>query len=281
MIAFLAGGNVARAADECKGLQTCLPVPGPWVAIPASTPGAASTVSWQLRCPLRGYIVAGIDARVSDRAIDISIRGENGAPVSPGVTTGREVVHRGLRWCRLAPDPFRPFIGCILTSVTRRDCIPPPGGLCRQGRSTAASCRSGRLGRDRARRRRLSAWGRASSGRATPTRSAPRPSRSHAPPRGDRTSRRDRAPRGGDRHGGAERSFPRARRAPAPQPLLEGNAMSFEASSLSRCSWCLWQPSATGFSSGARRAMPSATRTSRCLRASRAVVCLAPPRRPR
>ena len=103
VIAFLAGGNVARAADECKGLQTCLPVPGPWVAIPASTAGAASTVSWQLRCPLRGYIVAGIDARVSDRAIDISIRGENGAPVSPGVTTSR-------------PTSFRPFIGCIPTS---------------------------------------------------------------------------------------------------------------------------------------------------------------------
>ena len=117
VIAFLAGGNVARAADECKGLQTCLPVPGPWVAIPASTAGAASTVSWQLRCPLRGYIVAGIDARVSDRAIDISIRGENGAPVSPGVTTGREVVFTAVyAGAASRPTSFRPFIGCIPTS---------------------------------------------------------------------------------------------------------------------------------------------------------------------
>ena len=90
--AFLGGAGVARAADECKGLQTCLPITGPWVAIPTAARGAASTVMWEMRCPLRGYIVAGIDARVSDRAIDISIRGENGAPVSPGVTTGRAVV---------------------------------------------------------------------------------------------------------------------------------------------------------------------------------------------
>ena len=174
VIAFLAGGNVARAADECKGLQTCLPVPGPWVAIPASTAGAASTVSWQLRCPLRGYIVAGIDARVSDRAIDISIRGENGAPVSPGVTTGREVVFTAV------------YAGAVRSSAASRpravgDAARPHSAVrrpsCRQGRSTAASCRSGS---SRARPCASSAAvprGRASSGRATPTRSAPRPSR--------------------------------------------------------------------------------------------------------
>ncbi len=111
----LVGAGAAGAADECKGLQTCLPVPGPWVAIPATAPG--STVAWQLRCPLRGYIVAGVDARVSDRAIDVSIRGENGAPVSPGVTTGREVVFTAVYTGGAArPTSFRPFIGCIPTS---------------------------------------------------------------------------------------------------------------------------------------------------------------------
>ena len=90
--AALGGAGEARAADECRGLQVCLPVPGPWVAIPAPAGGGVPTVSWEMRCPLRGYIVAGIDARVSDRAIDVSIRGENGAPVSPGVTTGRAVL---------------------------------------------------------------------------------------------------------------------------------------------------------------------------------------------
>jgi hypothetical protein len=114
---LLGGAGVAGAANECKGLQTCLPVTGPWVAIPAPARGEASTAVWEMRCPLRGYIVAGVDARVSDRAIDISIRGENGAPVSPGVTTGREVVFTAV-YTGGAPRPtsFQPFIGCIPTS---------------------------------------------------------------------------------------------------------------------------------------------------------------------
>ena len=59
---------------------------------PRAAGGGARPRCGSLRCPLRGYIVAGIDARVTDRAIDVSIRGENGAPVGPGVTTGREVL---------------------------------------------------------------------------------------------------------------------------------------------------------------------------------------------
>jgi hypothetical protein len=90
--ALLGGVGDGRAADECRGLQVCLPVPGPWVAIPAPSGDGVPSVTWEMRCPLRGYIVAGIDARVSDRAVDVSIRGENGAPVSPGVTTGRAVL---------------------------------------------------------------------------------------------------------------------------------------------------------------------------------------------
>ena len=124
-----------RAADECRGLQTCLPVTGPWVAIPAPARGAASAVSWEMRCPLPGYIVAGIDARVSDRAIDVSIRGENGAPVSPGVTTGREVVFTALyTGGQPRATSFQPFIGCIPTSgggargetAVRRTAAYPP-----------------------------------------------------------------------------------------------------------------------------------------------------------
>lgn len=115
--AVLAGAGVASAADECKGLQTCLPVAGPWVALPAPTDGAAATAVWEMRCPLRGYIVAGVDARVSDRAIDVSIRGENGAPVSPGVTTGPAVVFTAV-YTGGAPrqTSFQPFVGCIPTS---------------------------------------------------------------------------------------------------------------------------------------------------------------------
>lgn len=115
--ASLGGPGSAWAAEECRGLPTCLPVPGPWVAIPAPPARATSTADWQLRCPLRGYIVAGVDARVTDRAIDVSIRGENGAPISPGVTTGREVLFTAVYTggARRA-TAFQPFLGCIPAS---------------------------------------------------------------------------------------------------------------------------------------------------------------------
>jgi hypothetical protein len=117
LVATLLGAGEARAADECRGLQVCLPVPGPWVAIPAPSGGGVASVTWRMRCPLRGYIVAGIDARVSDRAIDVSIRGENGAPVSPGVTTGSEVFFTAVyTGSALRQTSFRPFIGCVPTS---------------------------------------------------------------------------------------------------------------------------------------------------------------------
>ena len=115
--AVLGGAGEARAAGECRGLQVCRPVPGPWVAIPAASGAGAPSVAWEMRCPLRGYIIGGIDARVSDRAIDVSIRGENGAPVSPGVTTGRAVLFTAVyTGPARKPTTFRPFIGCVPTS---------------------------------------------------------------------------------------------------------------------------------------------------------------------
>ena len=216
-----------RAANECKGLQTCLPITGPWVVIPAPARGAASTAVWEMRCPLRGYIVAGIDARVSDRAIDVSIRGENGAPVSPGVTTGRAVVFTAL-YAGGAPRPtsFQPFIGCIPTSggggrgetaVRRPAAFAPVKALDR-----------------RVVRKRLVSGATVQGRRRLPRRDeAPRhepclrlPHRGRAGPHAP--SRRDRPPR---RHGEAgrrdcdgrpDRAAEPCRRAPAPQPLLAG-----------------------------------------------------------
>ena len=111
------GVGAGRAADECRGLQVCLPVPGPWVAVPPSEGGGPAVAVWELRCPLKGYIVAGIDARVSDRSIDVSFRGENGAPVSPGVTTGREVLFTAVyTGTGRQTTSFQPFVGCIPSS---------------------------------------------------------------------------------------------------------------------------------------------------------------------
>jgi hypothetical protein len=120
-VAALAGlvGGVERAgaADECRGLQVCLPVAGPWVVIPARTGARPARVEFELRCPLPGYIVAGTDVRLADPDVDVSIRGETGSPVGPGVTTAQSAVFIGVyAGERRAPTTFRPFIGCIPTS---------------------------------------------------------------------------------------------------------------------------------------------------------------------
>jgi hypothetical protein len=101
----------AGAADECKGLQTCLPVEGPWVVVP---PGG---VDWELACPIAGYIVGGTDARVAAVDVDVSFRGETGSPIAPGVTTHRSLTFHAQRTRTGAgTTSFQPFIGCIPSS---------------------------------------------------------------------------------------------------------------------------------------------------------------------
>jgi hypothetical protein len=108
--AVLAAG-AARAAptNECRGLQVCVRVMGPWVVVPASH----ARVEFQLACPRR-YIVGGLDAELSDPAIDISFLGRLGAPVAPGVTTSRTAVFvaRFVGSTRRTVT-FRPHLGCV------------------------------------------------------------------------------------------------------------------------------------------------------------------------
>ena len=44
VLVALAGPGAARATNECRGLDVCIRVPGPWVAVPGAPPGAASSV---------------------------------------------------------------------------------------------------------------------------------------------------------------------------------------------------------------------------------------------
>ena len=71
----------AGATNECKGLQVCVPITGPWVL----TSGTAE-VQYQLPCPKK-FVVAGLDAELSTRGIEVSFRGALGSPVNPGITT--------------------------------------------------------------------------------------------------------------------------------------------------------------------------------------------------
>lgn len=144
LLATLALSSTAGGASECDGLMVCVPVAGPWVVVPVSTSGVPPRVEYQLTCP-RGHIVGGLDARLSERAIDVSFVGALGSPVNPGITTSRSAVFVGSYVGESPRAPsFRPFIGCIPASgggsriPTSVSAFPP-------GRPTARRVRSVRV----------------------------------------------------------------------------------------------------------------------------------------
>ena len=104
--------GTASATNECRGLLVCVPVAGPWVVVPAQS----RRVEFQLRCP-RGYVVGGLDAELSSRAIDVTFLGYTGSPVNPGVTTTRDAVFLALyTGATRRVTTFRPHIGCLPAS---------------------------------------------------------------------------------------------------------------------------------------------------------------------
>ena len=103
----------AAAADECNGLMVCVPVAGPWVSVPAGRSVPRPRAEYQLSCP-RGYVVGGLDARLSHRAIAMEFLGRLGSPVNPGITTTRAVVFAGTYVGRgRGAASFKPYIGCM------------------------------------------------------------------------------------------------------------------------------------------------------------------------
>jgi hypothetical protein len=119
----LATAAEARATNECRGLDVCIRVPGPWVAVPAAPPVGVRTVYFRLTCP-KASIVGGLDAVLGDPTLDVHFLGALGSPVNPGITTSRSVVFVAT-YARGQPTTFQPLIGCI----------PLSGG---GGRSTTA-----------------------------------------------------------------------------------------------------------------------------------------------
>ena len=100
----------AGATNECKGLQVCVPVVGPWVL------AAPGRVEFQLSCPKK-FIVGGLDAELSDRGLDVEFVGSLGSPVNPGITTSQQAVFLGQLVRGRDPTPFfRPHIGCVPAS---------------------------------------------------------------------------------------------------------------------------------------------------------------------
>jgi hypothetical protein len=126
-----AAASPAGATNECRGLQVCVPVAGPWVVVPAGTGVPRPRIEYQLSCP-KGYIVGGLDAELTDAAIDVTFQALLGSPVNPGISTSHAAVFvaSSVRTpARIAS--FRPHIGCLPSSGGGR--IPtvahvvPPG----------------------------------------------------------------------------------------------------------------------------------------------------------
>jgi hypothetical protein len=107
------GTAPAEATNECRGLPVCVRVAGPWVVVPASTARPRPSVDFQLSCP-RGYVIGGLDAELTDRAIDVEFSGQLGSPVNPGVTTSRSALfHAAYTGAAPRGPTFRPHLGCI------------------------------------------------------------------------------------------------------------------------------------------------------------------------
>lgn len=134
----------AGATNECRGFMVCVPVAGPWVVVPTARTVPAPRVEFQLSCP-RGYVAGGLDAELTDRAIELDFSGKVGAPVGPGTTTSRAVVFRGMYVGATARTPsFRPHVGCIPASGggTR---IPTSAAVFRPGEPTVRRVKTVRL----------------------------------------------------------------------------------------------------------------------------------------
>ena len=111
--ALAVGATRAEATNECRGLMVCVRVTGPWVVVPARGEAARQRVEFQLACPRR-YLVGGLDAELSDRAIDISFLGKVGSPVAPGITTSRAAVFVAtFVGSSRRTVSFRPHLGCV------------------------------------------------------------------------------------------------------------------------------------------------------------------------
>jgi hypothetical protein len=134
-VALAAVVQPAQATNECRGLQICVRVAGPWVVVPGALRTPRARAEYQLSCP-RGFAVGGLDAELSDRAIEVEFLGKLGSPVGPGVTTGRSAMFGAAYLGAAARTPsFRPHLGCIPAAgggsgpvpFLRPDATFPPG----------------------------------------------------------------------------------------------------------------------------------------------------------
>ena len=127
-----AGATRAGATNECRGLMVCVRVVGPWVVVPTRSGVPRRRVEFQLSCPRR-FLVGGLDAELSDPAIDIAFYGKVGSPVAPGITTSRTAVFVAtFVGSSRRSVTFRPHLGCVPANgaggrIPTSAVVVPPG----------------------------------------------------------------------------------------------------------------------------------------------------------
>ena len=118
------------------------PAPGWWSQPRAGAP--RPQVEFQLSCP-RGYVVGGVDAELSQRAIDVSFLGRMGSPVNPGITTSRSAVFvASYAGSGTSGPTFRPHIGCM-PAAGGGSRIPTSAGAFRPGEPLVRHVRTVRV----------------------------------------------------------------------------------------------------------------------------------------
>ena len=115
------------ATNECRGIQACISVPGPWVLVTRAVPA-----QYLLACPNGQGVVAGLDVQATSRDVRVSFDGRIGAPVGPGVTTTRSVLFRAISLAA-GRQAFQPLVGCVRGGGGGRSTVsarakPTPGG---------------------------------------------------------------------------------------------------------------------------------------------------------
>ena len=227
------------AADECKGLQTCLPGHRPLGRDPR--PGARRRVDRRLADALpaaRLHRRRDRRARLGSRDRHQHPRRERRSRLAGRDDRPRGRVHRASTPAarRARPRSSRSSAASrprAAGAAARRQCAGPAAFApvkALDRRVVRKRLVSGRDGQGRRRLPRGDAAPRHEPRLRVPHRGRAGP---HAPPRGDRPSRRHGAARRRDGHGRADACRQSlAGRAPAPQPLLAGNEMSFEAPAL-------------------------------------------------
>lgn len=136
LAALAVGASPAGATKECEGLMICVPRAGPWVVVPTSSSVPRPQARWHLACP-KGYLVGGLDAELTHRALDVTFVGTLGSPVNPGVTTSQAAIFVGSYVGATAASPsFRPHVGCM-PAVGAGGRVPTVFGAAGAGRPVA------------------------------------------------------------------------------------------------------------------------------------------------